>query len=717
MSRYRIKLNGTDIERIGLESANLSLRAGGPDTLALAYSIAAPDAAPFVYRDTVTLTAETLVDEVVTATETLFSGKVKDITEQDDRTQSGYQIQAVNGWDDLRQTILTQESKSYNPTSGLLESAEIPRCLLGQSVTGSSQTTGDIISEIIAKAAAKGANITSGTIGISLNVPTTEVVDTSCDQALRQILAYHPDAVAYISGTDLNIKLPSTLSSVTVDPVASGLKVVKNTRTDRAPVGVQITWEISHQTDGDAVIERRVDSAGATSGWPPPLTMTIPLAGINATYKKSTIETRTLPSADTLTNDSSKNFFKGLIPELADADNSDLGLTGFSLAFNDPKIDEINEDGDAVANPNSRPTSHSGESVDSYPRQLVRGAVEDWFPGNIKQWEATLKARVFYRGSDAEIRKFVGDGITVSEAITITNALPKTYREIDTYEAGEEPIANLASDYWDAIKTAANEGQISGLLAGEFLTLKPGAKVIVSGWFETASVITDFSVDLLTQEFASNYGGSEFLNPRSLTDLARAFQRNKPTWSTPRERTEAKAGSASRPVENAGPPVERFGGPKTTRETLSPWGLIVTDPDAGSVKINVGKIADMTGAYNGALTCSNPTAEFTVANGDLLCIRLAEVVPTSYSLTKESGWPIANDGFIEIDESDEFDFAVFPLWEIVSTGDAETIQIGTTLHARRICPPWHLRAVHTWYQIPDGNRLVVPGLVVDFAPV
>ena len=642
MTTYTFHLNGTDLDTLTLESCRLSLRAGGPDELTWSIAEPIPATADYPVGTDITLLGKTVVDGEVTATVTLFHGRVVRVPAADTGIDSGHTYTAVNGWGDMRRLTLTQTWKSWDPTTKTLLNRQVPRVVLGQGDDGQYQTTGETITDIISFAGSKGANIAVGTISPTLLVPPTEVVDTSCDQALRQFLAYHPDYIAYIEGDTFNLRPPSALSTITIaDPSAYGLAVEHDPQTDDIPGGVTIVWERTHDIDGDQRIERIHQTAGATSGWPPPLMLTIPLAGTSTTSKIQVMETRTLPDPLDLRTIIGFNFFKGLVPQIADAVNDDLGFSDYSLTFADPKLDKVNADDPEIIDENEGIIDHGADLVTDFPRMLVNGQVQSWFPSSVKQYDATLTVRIFYRGADPEIKKYVGTGIQISEPIVITNARPKTYRVADDIEAAEEPISGLAAAYYAAISGDRDDGSISGDLQGQFLTLRPGYKVAITSHFSTAAVIRATTLDLLSKTFSANFGSAEYLNPKTITDLARAIAKNKPTWKRPVERTEAKASGASAgPIKEGANLGKKY--PTPTRPTAELWALDVTDPVLGKVKILNPGLVKKTTAYDNTdqVAITSLTSEFTAAAGKLLCLKVVPNLTTTLVMVDEwATWP------------------------------------------------------------------------------
>lgn len=715
MPSYRFLFDGTPVCSLNLERLQLALRAGGPDSLSWSYETNPLGTPLHEIHDEITLTCQTLDDEgTVTATETLFLGHVIRRPARDEGTSAGFDFVAENGWGDMRRVILTQVWKSWDPTTEALVDRAVPRVVLGLATDGTVQTTGATLGEIIDHAEAKGALVTAGTLSPALTVPPTELVDTTCDAALRQILAYHPDHIAWIEdGETLHVRPPSALSTITIaDTCEAGLLVSHDPQTDEIPGGVVIVFEKRHQIDGAEKIERIHQTAGSSLGWPPPIYMTIPLAGVNVTSRKEVIETRTLPVPGDTSATLAKNFLKGLIPDLADAANADLRITAYEVIFADPKLDYIPDPDTGTVNPNSRPIDRGTDTVDDFPRMLVSGQVQPWFPPSVKQYDALLNVTVTYTGTNAELKAKIGNAFDISEPITITNAEPKIYSAIDSVEAGDEPISGLATSYWNAINQARDEGTLRGDLQGQYLDLRPGRKVLLSEYFDTAAVIRETTYDILAKTFECGYGNSEYLNPKTLQDLARAMARNRPSWKRPEERTDASADSASGgTIREGGKASPQYA--KPTRRSTFPWDLKPSET-SGQFTVAVGTILKGDDSVEQVLTCTNPTDTFTAAADKILAIKIEEIEPTEYTLVLLDEWPEADGYAVTYSgtvEGEDFEFTArhFPLWQIVATPSAEAdLKLGEDLYGLPLCDRKNLQIVQSIYRTPDEEFVQLP---------
>lgn len=546
-----ITINGSDPCTYNfLESAVVNLRAGGPDEFTMTFGAesAKNDSLPFSFNDSVT---------VVIDGKTVFDGRIVTPSRNAGGASESFSLTAQNGWGDMAAVTLQQPRKSYKPsddgTYGSLQTTDCPIVTLGQNENGTNATTGDVFEQIIDWAASKGANITKGSIISGRLVNQAQVIDVKCAQALRNYLRFHPSATAWIdNGDELNIKKTTELDSVSFDTENDCVRVNATSRQDRQAKGVEITYKIAHNVDGGTLIEFVKDSAGSTNLWPPAVVFTVELPGTSVTYQKQEMETRTLPNSGDLDSVVSKRFFKGIWPFLEAAADGDLEIRDYKITPVNPRLDELDFDTQETKPGGESNAPYVAPDPAQYPRQVVSGKVQEWMQG-VKQHPATIEAKVYYKGSDADILKQLDQvgktgGIAyrfreMNTVIDMTDAFTKEYREIDSFEPSQiAPIAGLAQDYFNAINLPSFEGAITGNLATseKLLKARPGARVSVANVAPSSSPITDWSVELLTQSVEARFGLSEYLNPKDLVALGNVTTVNQPNWSTAESRTEAK---------------------------------------------------------------------------------------------------------------------------------------------------------------------------------
>jgi hypothetical protein len=739
-----VTINGTDLcEFDFVESAGLSLKAGGPDVLSLTFGArdAASDDLLFSVGDEVAVRVNG---------ELLFDGRILTAGRKaGGGTSEGFSAEGVNGWGDMERVTLEQEKQRWNPDADppALETVTGPRVVLGQDVDGEQVATGAVFSQIISWAQGKQAKVREGSILTGRLVNQTEVVDVNTAAVLRQFLRFHPDAVAWIDGTKkLHIQALADLDTVSFSKAGEcDLVLDAVDRSDRAQAGVKIVYEITNDVDGETLIQEETDSAGSLDSWPPPRVMTIELAGASVSYQKEEIKVRKLPDPAQLTQSYSKNFYKGLFPFLSEADLADLAIQNQVLEARKRFVDGIDaETGEALGTnadgDYSEPTLLDGSGNYVFPNQLVQGAIQPWFPDSIEEHTVTLKAKILYKGDDPRILNKMPTGeisggvsyraLEVAIPIKVTNAVSKTYQEIDSFEdAQQEPISGLAADYLAAINSQLWEGQISGNIEAEnggdkLFSARPGKRVRVSDFTDEYSAVTDWNLDLKTGACSVRFGISEFLNPKDEIELNNLTNINRPKWSTTAQRTEAKAPAGLGGILGSGGAGN--GGDLSAVSTGaggidSAWDLIdETDYSADGSPVARLRPGRLLLGYSGTVeTVDDPvSAQFTPTVGDSVYL---EVAITDLEVTGAE-WKVGDFSsldLVELDGTDQ-DFARLELWKFVAVDDSsfllqEGMRFGTVssgsvtspVKAVRVCPAsGDLRTFDAQVLIDDDVRFV-----------
>lgn len=723
---WRIEINGCPVCDMGLESASLALRVGGPDELTLQYS--GGTSAPMTQWQTVSVArVRRDTDGEILANDPLYVGRVYLVERTGEDGAHGWAVTARNGWADLAKCPYTQAWGSRGAAAESSSPVRTARCLLYQADDGSAIDTGATARDIVQRAAAQGAVVSVGVVDIDMTVPPAEIVDSMCDAALQQTLSYHPDAVAYIDGSGaLHVRRPASLPTVTVDPCRHGLATTQSAREAEAPSGVVIIWERAHTQDDGTYVERIEQRAGSPTGWPPPIYMTIPLAGMSGTARETRIQTRTLPVPGQHSATFAKNFFRGAIPQLSAADNDDIAISAYKLALADSHLDELVDD---TVNPNSRPATSGNIDLSRYPRMLVGGAIESWMPPSIRAYDARLTATLHYRGSDRGIRDLFPAGkMQIDAPIKITNALPKTYRDTDAVGMAAQPIPGLATAYFAALSGVANQGSINGHYSGATVDLRPGRRVVIAGEFATPAIITSSTIDLLDETFSATYGGSEYLSPKTIADVARCAQRNRPSWQPAEARKDGAAIGLASPISTGDEGAPKHLQPLSASvsrlwdviiDTSAPGGPTVRIINAGQLRLT----ADVDDS--GLIAIDGLSTTWSLADGDYLLIDVsldggdvvAEIAQQSTWTNYPWPWATVADqyGFHEMSH------AYYPLYKCIPMpGTLDPIRhvaMTEQLCLYRMAANVDLALEDRLEEMPDGQMIQVVGYVPTHAVI
>jgi len=150
----------------------------------------------------------------------------------------------------------------------------------------------------------------------------------------------------------------------------------------------------------------------------------------------------------------------------------------------------------------------------------------------------------------------------------------------------------------------------------------------------------------------------------------------------------------------------------------SAWDLIAgVEPETW--KVRVGTILRGDDSVSDALTCSNPTAEFTLIEGDIVAIKIESEDPTTFSIVTVNSWPEASGAAISYTGTvADGDFAMterhYPLWQVkVSPVSEPSVAVGEDIVAVRIAPRENLAIVKRLYRTDTGELVTLPSFAVS----
>jgi hypothetical protein len=293
-------------------------------------------------------------------------------------------------------------------------------------------------------------------------------------------------------------------------------------------------------------------------------------------------------------------------------------------------------------------------------------------------------------------------------------------------------IPDLAMRLWLPRSVAPWEGAVSLTEEEAGGTSYLGTVVRLShasrpDWATMRASVQGETLTLATGETALQMGLPEHLEPSDFIALA-----------TP-VREAAKAATAAVPVsptsaEETGEDEEdaRLGG--VYPGTIEPiaraearglgsgelWGLEVTDPEAGTVRVRTGSIIKEDSDLSAELAIVGKDSTFTPSAGHLLRLKLTgpfdEPVATLESGAAWTGHPAA----VQLSgEGGEAAFAAYyyPLWEFSASGSADAVLVKPGLFARRLAPPTHFLRTASTYASPGNRPIARPLLLPYHAPI
>jgi hypothetical protein len=147
---------------------------------------------------------------------------------------------------------------------------------------------------------------------------------------------------------------------------------------------------------------------------------------------------------------------------------------------------------------------------------------------------------------------------------------------------------------------------------------------------------------------------------------------------------------------------------------LSPWDIEVVDADAGSVKIFCGTIIKTASDLTGQITITGATNTFTPSASQVARLKLAGTFDAPTATLEVAGdWTDYPAAYETTSSGATAALAAYfyPLWEFVSTPDADTIPIKSGVHARKLVGPHHFLRNSAAYHEAGNKPFAVPFLV------
>lgn len=421
------------------------------------------------------------------------------------------------------------------------------RCILGLANDGTTRQTIATVAGALLTFAGSVWPVGTGTLtGLGLNFPIEEVRGLKCLEALRLILRWCPDAVAWWTfGTEstnsvLNIKRRASLApaSLTVGTAPlEGVPVITK-RKDLKPGSVVLHYERTDTIDNVAVTTTELDEypAGSTGLEAAAAIFTIDLGGGERTYLKQRCRTVALPLTFTGGGLADARKFwgrkMGLIGKAegvgGDPDVPDITFLTFDSVYYKRSLaspDGIDGSGPFVYE-DPIDTGSTKVRVDTgLNRELIDGVVTEWMSG-VSAQQQNFEFYISYKRAGGSTYTFA-EKVTVS--LTATDASTRTYLHLDSIVAGEEPTTGLAEALYKAMTADVYEGTVNligtdvpttaGL--GDVLNISSGR----SDWASMNAVVQAMEEDFDTGRRTLTLGAPEHLGPQDAIELQRVNRR------------------------------------------------------------------------------------------------------------------------------------------------------------------------------------------------
>jgi len=618
--------SATAFSTLKITSCVVNLQAGGEDSAELAFALSASAAAPADENDAIIIREGANI---------YFRGYVVRVEPFADGGREGWGIQCAGLSSNLNR-ITYRQRYAIGPAMPTQAYGYKTRCQLGVADSGALQTTAQTISDVLTYASTEASGVATGAIlsGVSLTVPSQEVVDSTCMECIKTPMRWHPDCVSWFDhvASNYNIAKPSALSTITraVSGNTSGCKLIRQKPLRRRPVrGVVFTFETVNTVDGVEWIDLTEQTAGATSGVDV-IRRTITLKGTDTVTQSQQVLTEDVP-----TSTSDPDLFDWVIAHFPDIAETNP-VTGNATV---KSIQQVVDTASKVGLGTVPIVSGSPR----YPRELIGGSIPPWQSGIsaaptkitiVLKWDGTVGNAAFYKLFDKETGL-----LTLTREFTGTDATTTVYRT-SASTTGETAPEGLAAAYYDAISTESPAGTV--VFVGDEIdrTLVPGKKLTTSGIFTlTGVVIQSVTADIFSGRTTVNFGP---INPRISPDdfiaLQRAGERAvKPSLTPGSLRTSgevtgasnvegAVAGRTGNSVRSTGQNPQRYytiNQATATTVTINP-GVVLTqviDPDSPTNDpLPTYSAHTITAEY------ASPTA--TVTDGSKIYLRLSYIAGT-----------------------------------------------------------------------------------------
>jgi len=382
------------------------------------------------------------------------------------------------------------------------------RVILGQDTEGAKMTSGQVIADVIAYAIASGAPIASGTIEPDVDIPFDAQNDITCAEAIRRVLRWSPDAVAWFDYSTspyptFHCARRAVLTALSVpfldNPPAA---VAVTPRPDLQAPAVILKFEQTN-TVGDSDFMTTVTDKyplSATSREFGALIATLELAGSDAQYVSQRIVVEDLYSPGLTSNlYADEGFWRAHDPSITDEDIYELSFV-------------------------------SGSEDPLYDQELVEGQVQDWMTGvHAVEYTVTAVALVTIHDSEGEIIK--EEFRTLSCRIIATDAKTKTYTKLASLITGEAIPVGLAKALYDSLHPLQYEGAITlaeeecglsltALRAAIGYVLNPTGGLVA--WEAMRAQIQKVEENVDSGITTINFGPTEQLSPQDLVERLRA---------------------------------------------------------------------------------------------------------------------------------------------------------------------------------------------------
>lgn len=438
----------------------------------------------------------------------------------------------ANAWYDLEHICYQQERKTWSGTAETLIDVYTSELILFQDwETQEKLSTYEQLAAILGYAIAQGAPFQIGEIEPAVNVPTYQVKDIMCSEAIQNCLRCSPDAVVWFDYTTapatLNIEKRASLDAVAL-PFADGERHQSSAITPRPDLqlpAVSLKFKRTNEDNGFVWIEQ-MQTAPNWQVYP-----------VDATG----LARRTLVQTIDLAGSKRSDVFGSLVTEALGAVDADLADRGTWWKKKHPQFQDSKYTITAIAVATVK-TKGGGSTInlEDYPNELIKGSLASWMTVDgdpVVGQEAEVRAKITYvRVNDegATLEKAVTKEYTAN--VVLTNAVTDDYSSLQAFVAGEAIPANLAQSIYESLAVLQYEG--SHTLVEEEITHAVGMDKVLNltggkaAWATMRAFIMSIEEDFDTGTTKINFGPATHLGAGDLVQLF-LFNRNRQVWNSP----------------------------------------------------------------------------------------------------------------------------------------------------------------------------------------